>query len=382
MGMGSTTKGLAVLGSTGSIGTQTLDIVRTFADEFSVVGLAARRNHRLLERQIREFRPSMAYCEGSEYEKAFLGDYGCADCEIEEIAASPEVDIVVAATSGDVAVPATFAGIEAGKDIALANKETVVVAGELVTQAVREHNVSLLPLDSEPNAIWQCLRGEDKDVSKLIITASGGAFRDTPLDSLADVTLEQALQHPTWQMGAKITVDSATMMNKAFEVIEAHWLFDVPWEDIEVVVHPQSMIHSMVEFVDGSVKAQISPPDMRLPIQYALFYPRRLRNPVIKPFDPIATSALSFEPLDFDRYPCFRLALEVAQRGGTWPAALCGADDAAVELFLAGKIGFMEIQNLITEALREHQNIEEPTLQEALDAAADARRRAAGIVEV
>lgn len=382
MGMGSTTKGLAVLGSTGSIGTQTLDIVRTFPDEFSVVGLAARRSHRLLERQIREFRPSMAYCEGSENEKAFLGDYGCADCEIEEIAASPEVDIVVAATTGDVAVPATFAGIEAGKNIALANKETVVVAGELVTQAARERNVSLLPLDSEPNAIWQCLRGEDRDVSKLIITASGGAFRDTPLDSLADVTLDQALQHPTWQMGAKITVDSATMMNKAFEVIEAHWLFDVPWEDIEVVVHPQSMIHSMVEFMDGSVKAQISPPDMRLPIQYALFYPRRLRNPVIKPFDPIATSALSFEPLDMERYPCFRIALEVAQRGGTWPAALCGADDAAVELFLAGKIGFMEIQNVIEEALREHQNIEEPTLRDALDAAANARRRAAGTVEV
>lgn len=380
--MGSSTKRLAVLGSTGSIGTQTLDIVRTYPDELSVEGLAARKSHRLLERQIREFRPATAYCEGSESERAFLSDYGCAECDINEIAASPDVDIVVAATTGDVAVPATFAGIEAGKDIALANKETVVVAGELVTEAAREYNVSLLPLDSEPNAIWQCLRGEDEAVSKLIITASGGAFRNTPLDLLPDVTHEQALRHPTWQMGAKITVDSATMMNKAFEVIEAHWLFGVPWEDIEVVIHPQSMIHSMVEFVDGSVKAQISPPDMRLPIQYALFYPRRLRNPNIKPFNPVATGTLSFEMLDAERYPCFYLALEVARRGGTWPAALCGADDAAVEMFLAGKIGFMEIPTVISEALRGHVNIETPTLQDTLDAAESARRRAAGIVEV
>ena len=380
--MGSTTKRLAVLGSTGSIGTQTLDIVRTFPDEFSAVGLVARNSRSLLERQIQEFRPKMAYCEGSEDERAFLSEYGCADCEIADIASSPDVDIVVAATTGDVAIPATFAGIEAGKDIALANKETVVVAGELVTQATRECNVSLLPLDSEPNAIWQCLRGEDKAVSKLIITASGGAFRDTPIELLPDVTNEQALRHPTWQMGAKITVDSATMMNKAFEVIEAHWLFGVAWDDIEVVIHPQSMIHSMVEFIDGSVKAQISPPDMRLPIQYALFYPRRLHNPSIKPFDPIATGALSFESLDSERYPCFDLALDVARRGGTWPAALCGADDAAVDLFLAGKIGFMEIPVVISEALRDHRNIEDPSLQDTLDAASTARLRAAAIVEV
>ena len=321
----------------------------------------------------------MAYCEGSASEKAFLSDYDCIDCEIDEIAANPDVDIVVAATTGDVAVPATFAAIKAGKDIALANKETVVVAGELVTKAARDNNVSLLPLDSEPNAIWQCLRGEDQSVSKLIITASGGSFRDTPIEQLADVTLDQALQHPTWQMGAKITVDSATMMNKAFEVIEAHWLFNVPWDDIDVVIHPQSMIHSMVEFADGSVKAQISPPDMRLPIQYALFYPRRLHNPNIRMFDPVGTGVLSFEPLDAERYPCFSLALEIARRGGTWPAALCGADDAAVELFLAGRIGFMEIPVVIAEAVREHRNVEEPTLQDTLDAAAAARRRATGI---
>ena len=377
-------KRLAILGSTGSIGTQTLDIVRTFPAEFEVVGLAARKSHALLERQVREFRPAMAYCEGGAAERAFLAECGCAERAIDAIAASPDVDIVVAATSGDAAVPAIFAGIAAGKDIALANKETVVIAGELVTDAARRHGVSLLPLDSEPNAIWQCLRGEDDDnaVSRLIITASGGAFRNTPLDRLADVSSEQALRHPTWRMGAKITVDSATMMNKAFEVIEAHWLFGVAWDDIDVVIHPQSMIHSMVEFADGSVKAQISPPDMRLPIQYALFYPRRLHNPEIKPFNPIGAGTLSFEALERDRYPCFHFALEVAQRGGTWPAALCGADDAAVDLFLAGKIGFTEIKDLIAEALRAHSSVETPSLQDALDAAADARRRALEIVEV
>ena len=375
--MGSTTKGLAILGSTGSIGTQTLDIVRTFPHDFVVVGLAARRSHKLLAQQIREFHPAMAYCEGSKFERAFLEEQRCASSNIDEMASCPDVDIVVAATTGDVAIPATFAGIEAGKDIALANKETVVIAGELVTRAARENRVSLLPLDSEPNAIWQCLRGEDKTISKLIITASGGAFRDTPLDLLAGVTREQALRHPTWRMGAKITVDSATMMNKAFEVIEAHWLFGVEWDDIDVVIHPQSMIHSMVEFADGSVKAQISPPDMRLPIQYALFYPRRLHNPAITPFDPLATGALSFEPMDESRYPCFYFALEVARRGGTWPAALCGADEAAVDLFLDGKIGFLEIKEVIADALRDHRNIEKPTLQDALDAAATARQRAA-----
>ena len=380
--MGSATKGLAVLGSTGSVGRQTLDIVRSYPDDFNVVGLAAGRNHALLKRQIREFRPALASCQGSPSEKAFLGDYGCADSDMENLAVSADVDIVVAATTGDVAVPATFAGIDAGKHIALANKEAVVISGELLTQAARERDVALLPLDSEPNAIWQCLRGEEKPVSRLIITASGGAFRDTPIDKLPDVTHEQALQHPTWRMGAKITVDSATMMNKAFEVIEAHWLFGVPWDDIEVVIHPQSMIHSMVEFVDGSVKAQISPPDMRLPIQYALFYPRRVPNDSVTRFDPVATGALSFERLEPERYPCFGLAIQVARRGGTWAAALCGADDAAVALFLDGKISFMEIPALIAESLRGHRNIEEPSLQDTMDAADAARQRANGTVEV
>lgn len=375
-------KGLVVLGSTGSIGTQTLDIVRSFPGDFSIVGLAARRSHRLLEQQIKEFRPAFVSCEGSDAEKAFLSDYDCAECDMEHMVGGRDVDLVVAATLGDVAIPATFAAISAGKHIALANKETVVICGELVTQAARKHNVSLLPLDSEPNAIWQCLRGEDKPVSRLIITASGGAFRSTPISRLADVTPEQALKHPTWKMGAKITIDSATMMNKAFEVIEAHWLFGVPWDDIEVVIHPQSIVHSMVEFVDGSVKAQISPPDMRLPIQYALFHPRRVRNHQIDRFDPVATGELSFQEWQPERYPCFELAIDVARRGGTWPAALCGADDSAVDLFLAGKIGFTEIPVLIAEALRGHQNIAHPSIEDTVAAAAAARQRAANTVEV
>ena len=342
-------KGLALLGSTGSIGTQTLDIVRAFPDELRVIGLACDKSLDLLQAQVREFGPRYICCNGNAQEKAPLLAYGCQECDLDAMVCDPEVDLVVTATIGDVALAPTLAAIQAGKPIALANKETVVMAGKLVSEAAKAHGVPLLPLDSEPNAIWQCLRGENASVSRLIITASGGAFRDTPIAELASATPQQALNHPTWKMGQKITVDTATMMNKAFEVIEAHWLFDVPWDDIEVVIHPQSIIHSMVEFVDGSVKAQISPPDMHLPIQYAIFYPDRLPNASIGRFDPIATGSLTFQPWDPERYPCMPMAIEIAKRGGTWPAALSGANDAAVELFLAGKIGFREIGVVIQE---------------------------------
>ncbi len=368
-------KGLAILGSTGSVGTQTLDVVRSFPDDFGVVALAARRSLKLLEAQTREFGPKLVSCQGTDDEKAGILSNGCVECAMEDMVRDPDVDLVVTATVGDVALPPTFAAIRAGKDIALANKETVVMAGELLTALARENRVSILPVDSEPNAIWQCMRGEDREVSKLIITASGGAFRHTALADLATVTPEQALAHPTWKMGPKITVDSATLMNKAFEVIEAHWLFGVPWEGIEVVVHPQSIIHSMVEFVDGSVKAQISPPDMHLPIQYALLYPDRAYNSSIQKFDPVATGALTFEPWEDQRFPCFGMALEVAQRGGTWPAALAGADDAAVQRFLEGRIGFLEIGTVILKALEGHRNVEDPSVDEILLAAEKARER-------
>ena len=249
------------------------------------------------------------------------------------------------------------------------------MAGEIVTSRARARGVDLLPLDSEPNAIWQCIRGESFPVSKLIITASGGALRNTPVEDLASVSPQRALRHPTWSMGRKITVDSATLMNKAFEVIEAHWLFGVPWDDIEIVIHPQSIIHSMVEFVDGSVKAQLSPPDMRLPIQYALAYPDRIPNPDIRRFDPIETGQLTFEHWDPARYPCFDMAIDFARRGGTWPAALSGANDAAVEAFLDGKIGFLEIEQVIRAALDGHQSVETPDLADIIEAGKIGRDR-------
>ena len=374
-------KNLAILGSTGSIGTQSLDIVRQFRDDFRVVGLAARRSLALLEAQVKEFRPKLVYCQGQDDEMAALLSNGCRPCSMDEMACDPEVDLVVTATVGDVALAPTIAAVEAGKDIALANKETVVMAGEMVTSLARSRGVSILPLDSEPNAIWQCLRGEDKEVSRIIITASGGSFRTASLSDLADVTPEQALNHPTWKMGPKITIDSATMMNKAFEVIEAHCLFEVLWDRIEVVIHPQSIIHSMVEFVDGSVKAQISPPDMRLPIQYALFYPERVYNENIRKFDPVATGALTFEPWEDERYPCFRMAVDTAKKGGTWPAALSAADEVAVQLFLSGRIGYLEIGTVIQEALKDHQTTEDPCLEDIMAAAVWARESVTKLVE-
>ncbi len=361
-------KGLAILGSTGSVGTQTLDVVRTFPDMFDVVALACNRNLELLGRQIEEFRPRYIHCNGAEDEKSRLLTDGIRECDLTELVCQDEVDVVVTATTGDVAIAPTLAAISARKQIALANKETIVMAGDMVTSLANSEGVDLMPLDSEPNAIWQCLRGERATVSRLIITASGGAFRDTPLERLSSVTPQQALRHPTWEMGRKITVDSATLMNKAFEVIEAHWLFGMPWEDIEVVIHPQSVIHSMVEFVDGSVKAQLSKPDMRLPIQYALLYPDRMVNPHIDRFDPISTGSLTFYDWERERYPCFDMAIGFAKRGGTWAAALSGANDAAVEAFLGGRIGFLEIEQVIRAALDGHRNVERPDITDIISA--------------
>lgn len=363
-----TKKALAILGSTGSIGTQTLDVVRTFPDRFDVVGLSCNRNLGLLSKQIDEFKPLLISSNATESEKSELPQTGWRDGTLSDLAVHDDVDIVVTATVGDIAIEPTLDAIAAGKQIALANKETLVMAGELVTKSASEHGVDILPLDSEPNAIWQCIRGEDSAPAKLIITASGGAFRDTPITELASVTPQQALKHPTWSMGQKITVDSATLMNKALEVIEAHWLFGVPWDDIEIVVHPQSIIHSMVEFADGSVKAQLSPPDMRLPIQYALAYPDRLPNPNVARFDPASTRELTFFDHDPDRYPCFKMAVDFAKRGGTSPAFLSGANDAAVQSFLDGRIGFLEIESAIRAALSSHEGVLDPDLDDILAA--------------
>ena len=372
-------KGLVVLGSTGSVGVQTLDIARAFPQEFHVVGLAARRSFSSLKAQIEEFQPKYVSFEGTDEERAELSTNGRVGCSMEEMVAFPDVDLVVSATVGDAALSPTVAAIEARKEIVLVNKEAIIMAGPLLTDLARKNGVELRPADSEPNAIWQCIRGEDRTVSKLIITASGGAFRDWDIATLDRVTPEQALKHPTWDMGPKITVDSATLMNKALEVIEARWLFDVDWDDIEVVIHPQSLIHSMVEFVDGSVKAQISPPDMRLPIQYSMLYPKRTPNAAIQRFDAVAAGELTFKPLDPGRYPCFGLALDVAKRGGTWPAALNGADEMAVEAFLNRRIKFTDIPVVIERALQDFTSVDDPTIADVIAASAWAKERVARI---
>ena len=367
-------KRLVILGSTGSIGQQTLDIVRAFPEEFQVVGLAAGYNWEFLAAQIQEFDPRFACCADVERSAHFPNDV--AMVPMEEMVCQPGVDLVVAATTGRVGLIPVLRALESKKPVALANKEVIVMAGQLITEASSYYGSTLLPVDSEPSAIWQCLQGENGDIDRLIITASGGPFRTTTLEELERVTPKEALKHPTWKMGNKITVDSSTLMNKAFEVIEAHWLFEMPWERIEVAVHPESTIHSMVEFADGSVKAQLGPPDMHLPIQYALFYPQRLQNDSIPRLDISAFTSLNFYPLDSQRYPCFDLALDAARKGGTFPAVLSAADEIAVEMFLKEQIGFMDIYKVVERVLGEHSSGAQASLEDILLADQWARQRA------
>ncbi|MGH2496098.1 MAG: 1-deoxy-D-xylulose-5-phosphate reductoisomerase [Ktedonobacteraceae bacterium] len=383
--MSSFPRRIALLGSTGSIGQQTLDIVRCFPGHFQVVALAARSNVELLAQQAREFHPAFVACfadmPGSEQAaRAALPGVLIGEQGLLAVATHPDVDIVVAATSGLMGLRPTLAAIHAGKTIALANKETLVMAGHLVMQAAREHNVSILPVDSEHSAIWQCLRGENAgEVRRLILTASGGPFRRSTLEEVRAVTVEQALAHPTWHMGPKITIDSATLMNKGLEVIEAHWLFDVSYEQIEVVVHPESIIHSMVEFVDGSLKMQASLPSMHLPIQDALSYPARLDTAdtgLVRELRWPEVARLNFENLDSARFPCFKLARQAAQYGGTYPSVLVGADEEAVALFLAGKLSFPGIAELIEAVLERHQPIYQPDIPTILETTAWARKTA------
>ena len=362
-------KRIAILGSTGSIGRQTLDVVRAHPNRFKVVGLTAGANIELLKKQIEEFQPKLV-AVGSATEGLHCD--GCEILSLEEIASHPEVDLMVMAISGKAGLSPSLTAIRARKNIALSTKEVLVMAGEIVTAEAKQHGVPILPIDSEPSAIWQCLRGEGKSIGRLILTASGGPFRKLTGEELARVTPEQALNHPTWNMGKRITIDSATMMNKGFEVIEARWLFDVPMENIDVVIHPQSIIHSLVEFVDGSVKAELSLPDMRLPIQYALFYPERPRSELPR-LDIAKMGPLTFEPPDMEKFPCLRLALEAGRKGGTYPAVLAAADEVAVELFLQKRIRFTDIAKVVEQALEQHKNISNPTLEEIM--AADARAR-------
>lgn len=375
--MGGRITRIAVLGSTGSIGRQTLDVVRELRGRFQVVGLAAGRNVTLLEEQIREFQPRLVCHEGNKPVSGSVTPYRRTRwASLDEIARDPEVELVVVATAGKAGLSPTLAALEAGKTVALANKEALVMAGKVVTQAATRGRGEIRPIDSEHSAIWQCLKGERrKDVSRLVLTASGGAFRDKSADELRQVTPEEALRHPTWQMGRKVTVDSATLMNKGLEAIEAQWLFGVPFEKIEIVMHRESVVHSMVEFVDGSMKAQLGLPDMRLPIQYALCGGDREVLPSLPRLDLTQMKTLHFEKLDLSRYPCLSLALEAGHRGGTYPAVLAAADEVAVDHFLAGRIRFVDIPNVVRDTLDSHAATGDNTLEEVL--AADSWARSA-----
>jgi 1-deoxy-D-xylulose-5-phosphate reductoisomerase len=367
---------LAILGSTGSIGRQTLEVVRHLRRRFRIVGLAAGHNVTLLEEQAREFSPSLLWADREgDYLREKAGGLRARWTPMEEMASHPDVDIVVVATAGKAGLLPTLAAVRAGKVVALANKEVLVMAGHLLVAAARQHGAELRPIDSEHSAIWQCLWGEDRaSIARIILTGSGGPFRDLSLDDLARVTPEEALRHPTWQMGHKVTVDSATLLNKGLEAIEAHWLFGVAFDKIEVVLHRESIVHSLVEFRDGSIKAQLGMPDMRVPIQCALTYPQRLPATRTQRLDLARLGTLAFCQPEPRRFPCLGLALEAGRRGGTFPTAMAAADEVAVENFLAGRIGFMDIPRVIEAALTAHQGTVEPSLDEVLAADAWARR--------
>ena len=376
-------KRLTILGSTGSIGTQTLDIVRHNPKPFSVAGLAANSDSGLFIRQVREFRPQAVYLGPGLMQKELLAALGRFNLVIfdgpdglADLARMPGCDMVVNALVGALGLAPTLAAIESGRDVALANKETLVAGGELVMRAVKKHDTRLLPIDSEHAALHQCLDGRDPaTVRRLLLTASGGPFRSHSHAQLRGVKASHALQHPTWSMGQKVTIDSATLMNKGLEMIEAHHLFAAEPETIEVVVHPESIIHSMVEFVDGSIIAQLSTPDMRLPIQYAITYPRRVPS-LAKRCDLAAVGKMTFHHPDRMTFRCLDLAYQAIGDGGTMPAAMNAANEVAVRAFLEDRIGFLKIPELIERVMRKHDNRSHPDLGDIQRADRDARLHA------
>ncbi len=365
-------KKAAILGSTGSIGTQTLEIARTNKD-IGITALAARNNITLLEEQIREFRPKLAAVWSRE--KAAELRSRVRDLEVKivsgmdgllEVACEPEAEILVTAIVGMIGILPTIEAIKAGKDIALANKETLVTAGHIIMPLAREKDVSILPVDSEHSAIFQSLQGgQEKALHKILLTASGGPFRGKKREELADIQVEDALKHPNWTMGRKITIDSSTMVNKGLEVIEAKWLFGMSVDQIQVVVQPQSIIHSMVEYKDGAVIAQLGTPDMKLPIQYALYYPERRYLPGDR-LDFSALSQITFEQPDMDTFFGLRLAYEAGRAGGTLPTVFNAANERAVAMFLEGKILYLEIPEMIQACMEAHKNLADPTVEEIL----------------
>lgn len=376
-------KNLIILGSTGSIGTQTLDVVREHPDHFSVVALAAKKSWQRLVKQAREFKVGAVAI--LDEEAAFRAQEALGDTDIvvlsgrkgvETLATWGEADMVVSSMVGMAGLVPTLRAVEKGRDVALANKEALVVGGPVLMDAVKKNKVRLLPIDSEHSAIFQCIRGDRPGtVSKLILTASGGPFREWPAEKLAQATVEEALKHPTWVMGSKITVDSATLMNKGFEVLEAAQLFDIDLDHVDVWVHPQSIIHSLVEFCDGSVLAQMGPPDMRTPISYALTYPDRL-PPKWESLTLELMQGMSFEPVRRKDFPCLDLAYAAGRAGGSMPAVLNAANEVAVELFLKERIGFLGIPAIVEKVVAEHSVIAAPDLAAILDTDDWARSRA------
>lgn len=370
-------KKIAILGSTGSIGTQTLEIVRNNKD-LEVVGIAAGSNVELMEKQIREFHPKKAAMWSKEAASDLSVRIADTDTKVVsgmegllEISTMDEMEVLVTAIVGMIGIRPTIAAIEHGKTIALANKETLVTAGHIIIPLAAKHGVSILPVDSEHSAIFQSMHGENRErVSKIILTASGGPFRGKTKEELKDMTMEDALKHPNWSMGKKVTIDSASLVNKGLEVMEACWLFDVPLEQIQVVVHPQSIIHSAVEYVDGGIMAQLGMPDMKLPIQYALFYPDR-RPMSGKRVDFFDIAQLTFEKPDTETFTGLKLAYEAARRGGSMPTVFNAANEMAVAAFLQKKIAFLQIPEIIGESMEHHKVIENPSVEEILQTEAE-----------
>ncbi len=377
-------KKIAILGSTGSIGTQTLEIVRDNRSDLEVVALAAGSNVELMEKQVREFRPKLVSLQSEEACRDLADRLKDMQVTIVpgmegliQIAEMEESDVLVTAIVGMIGIRPTIAAIKKGKDIALANKETLVTAGHIIMPLAAQMGVSILPVDSEHSAIFQSMQGEKKEqVSKLLITASGGPFRGRTREQLADIRVEDALKHPNWSMGHKITIDSATLVNKGLEVMEAKWLFDVELDQIQVVVHPQSIIHSMVEYVDGGIIAQLGTPDMKLPIQYALFYPDR-RPMKGKRVDFYELGSITFERPDMETFTGLKLALRAARTGGSLPTVFNAANEKAVSLFLNRKIKFLEIPELIEMCMDEHKVVDNPNVEEILAAEAESYDRIA-----
>ena len=377
-------KGVAILGSTGSIGTNTLRVIESFgSDHFRVVALGAGNNVSLLADQIAKHLPELVSVEGEEAARHLRAELFERDVDLPriiageaglvEVATHPQADCVVSATVGAVGFVPTLRALETGKRVALANKETLVMAGELMTAAARSSGAELLPVDSEHNALHQCLRGEKRsEVRRIVLTASGGPFRTKTSTQMRDSTVSEALRHPTWSMGAKITIDSATLMNKGLEVIEAHWLFGFHADQIDIVVHPESVVHSMIELVDGSVIAQMGVTDMRHAIQYALTYPER-HSCELPPLDLASLSALHFEPPDLDRFPCIALAYRALRTGGTLPAAMNAANEVAVQAFINERICLTDIPRVIEAVMNEHQTQPVSELSVVLEADTSAR---------